>query len=556
MSEQHRPRTAVDEVADAHLEAALRLDPLTALSLGVPDAGPGLGDHSPAGAAAAADLARATLARLARTAPADDVDRVTAAALSERLGLELELYAAGELTGRLDVIASPVQSLRMVFDLLPTATPQDWEQVAGRLAEVPAALEGYVAGLRSAAATGRVAARRQVVDCAAEAASYAAPGGFFDVFAASAAPAVPETLAGRVRSAAAAAAGAYGELARVLREDLLPVAPAADAVGPERYALWSRWFLGAEVDLAETYAWGQEEVARLREEMRRTAVEITGSPDVAEAVAALDADPSLRIEGTEAFRDWMQERSDATVAALAGSHFDIPEPVRRLECRIAPTSSGGIYYTGPSEDLTRPGRMWWAVPQGVTSFTTWREATTIHHEGVPGHHLQIGQVAVRGDLLNRWRRHGCWVSGHGEGWALYAERLMHDLGHLHGPGEVLGMLDAQLLRAGRVVLDIGVHCGLPAPAEAGGGAWDYAGAWRYLRSVAAIDEATLRFELHRYLGWPGQAPSYKIGERLWTSLREEVRAREGAAFDPVAFHRRALDVGSVGLDVLRSALLP
>ena len=551
MSEQHRPRTAVDEVADAHFEATLRLDPLTALALGVPDVAPGLGDHSPAGVAAAADLARGTLARLARTGPADDVDRVTTQALSERLGLELELYGAGELTGRLDVIASPVQSLRMVFDLLPTAGAEDWARIAERLAAVPDALAGYAESLRASAAAGRVAARRQVEDCAAEAASYAAPGGFFATFAAQA----PAAVAERVRAAAGSAAAAYGELARVLREELLSRAPVEDAVGADRYRLWSRYFLGAEVDLAETYAWGQEEVARIRAEMRAVAREITGSPDVAAAVAALDADPALSLPGKEAFRDWMQERSDATVAALAGTHFDIPEQVRRLECRIAPTTSGGIYYTGPSEDFSRPGRMWWAVPEGVTSFTTWREATTIHHEGVPGHHLQIGQVAVRGDLLNRWRRHGCWVSGHGEGWALYAERLMQELGHLHGPGEVLGMLDGQLLRAGRVVLDIGVHCGFEAPAEVGGGAWDYARAWDYLRSTASIDEAFLRFELHRYLGWPGQAPSYKVGERLWTSLREEVRAREGAAFDPVSFHRRALDLGSLGLDVLRSALL-
>lgn len=271
------------------------------------------------------------------------------------------------------------------------------------------------------------------------------------------------------------------------------------------------------------------------------------------AAAALDADPALVVEGAANFRAWMQDRSDRTVDALHGTHFDVPEQIRRLECRIAPTTSGGIYYTGPSEDFTRPGRMWWAVPAGQTTFSTWREATTVHHEGVPGHHLQIGQTAVRSEVLNRWRRQGCWVSGHGEGWALYAERLMQELGFLDGPGEVLGMLDAQLLRAGRVVLDIGLHCGLPAP---DGGPWTYEKAWAYVQSVSGNHTDVLRFELDRYLGWAGQAPSYKVGERLWTALRDDVRAREGAAFDLRSFHRRALDVGSVGMDVLRSALLP
>ncbi|MEZ0492811.1 DUF885 domain-containing protein [Kineococcus sp. TBRC 1896] len=549
MSEQ-RPATAIDAVAERHLETVLRLQPTLALGLGVPDAAPGLGDRSPAGLAEVAAADRATLAALEeaeRSGPVDDVDRVTLAAMRDRLGLEVALGEAGELLGDLNVIASPVQDLRMVFDLLPAQTEADWQVVGERLAAVPAAVAGYVESLRAAAAAGRVAAVRQVRACAAEAASYAAPGGFFATFA-----------AGRgedVERAGATAARAYGELARFLTDDLLPRAPETDAVGRDRYALWSRWFVGARIDLDETYAWGLEEVARLRAEMADVARQVCGSGDVEAAAAVLDAEPSAVVEGAQNFRAWMQDRSDETVEALQGEHFDIPEQIRRLECRIAPTTSGGIYYTGPSEDFSRPGRMWWAVPAGQTRFSTWREATTVHHEGVPGHHLQIGQTAVRGEVLNRWRRQGCWISGHGEGWALYAERLMQDLGFLRGPGEVLGMLDAQLLRAGRVVIDIGVHCALPAPAEVGGGAWTYEKAWAYLRSVSGNHPDVLRFELDRYLGWAGQAPSYKVGERLWTALRDDVAVAQGASFDLRGFHRRALDVGSVGLDVLRAALL-
>jgi len=549
VSSTPRRPTALDAVAEAHLERTLRLQPALALALGAPDAAPGLGDRSPAGLAAVADVARATLAAVETTAPVDDVDRVTAAALRERLGLEVALHDVGETLGDLNVIASPVQDLRMVFDLVPAQTPQDWADVTERLAAVPAAVAGYTESLRAAAAAGRVAAVRQVTACATEAASYAAPDGFFATFA---------TGRGEdAARAAAAAASAYDDLARFLRTELLPQAPTVDAVGAERYRLWSQYHVGAVVDLAETYAWGLEEVTRLRAEMAGVAREITGSPDVAAASAALDADPANVIGSAEGFRAWMQERSDATVAALAGVHFDIPEQIRRLECRIAPTTSGGVYYTGPSEDFSRPGRMWWAVPEGQTRFSTWREATTVHHEGVPGHHLQIGQTAVRSEVLNRWRRsQASLVSGHAEGWALYAERLMHGLGFLRTPGEVLGMLDGQLLRAGRVVLDVGIHCGLPAPAEVGGGAWTYEKAWTYLRSVSGWHEGGLRFELDRYLGWPGQAPAYKVGERLWTSVRAEVERREGPGFDVVSFHRRALDLGSVGLDVLRDALVP
>jgi len=137
---------------------------------------------------------------------------------------------------------------------------------------------------------------------------------------------------------------------------------------------------------------------------------------------------------------------------------------------------------------------------------------------------------------------------------LYAERLMAERGHLADPGHRMGQLDAQALRAARVVVDIGVHCQLPAPAEVGGGVWDADKAWRFLRAHTHLPDANLRFELDRYLGWPGQAPSYKVGERIWLQARDEARARRGADFDLKVFHRQALDLGALGLDPLRKAL--
>ena len=259
---------------------------------------------------------------------------------------------------------------------------------------------------------------------------------------------------------------------------------------------------------------GPEELARIVAEMEATAQRIVPGGSVPDAIAALDADPAYRLHGTDALQAWMQERADEVIAEFADVHFDIPEPVRRIECRIAPTQTGGIYYTGPSDDFSRPGRMWWSVPKGVTEFGTWRELTTVYHEGVPGHHLQIAQTVYRKELLNPWRRNLCFTSGHAEGWALYSERLIAELGYLDDPGNYLGMLDGQSLRAARVFLDIGVNCGFEAPAEVGGGQWDYDKAWAFLNNHANMDEGFLRFELDRYLGWPGQAPSYKVGERL------------------------------------------
>ncbi|BDZ40895.1 hypothetical protein GCM10025865_01940 [Paraoerskovia sediminicola] len=495
----------------------------------------------------------------------DEVDEVTLAAMRERLGLELELYAAGEQLAALNVIESPLQSLRDVFDLMPTGTVEDWEDVASRLEAVPAALSGYTASLRAAAQAGHVAAVRQVRACADQARDLAGDDSFFTslVRGDSAASVLDDSgacqlLRGRLELGALGAREAYGRLAVFLERELAPLAPEADAVGRERYALASRWFLGAEVDLDETYAWGLAQVAEIAAEQEAVAAQIGGpGTSVAEAVALLDADPARTLVGTDALRAWMQETSDAAIAALDGTHFDIPEPLHALECRIAPTSTGGIYYTPPNDDFSRPGRMWWSVPEGTDRFTTWQERTTVYHEGVPGHHLQCAQAVHDRDTLNTWRRLACWVSGHGEGWALYAERLMADLGFLDDPGDRMGMLDAQRLRAARVVVDIGVHLGLPAPTSVGGGTWDAAKAWTYLRENVALPEATLRFELDRYLGWPGQAPSYKVGQRLWESARDDAasaaRAR-GAELDLREFHARALGLGSVGLDVLREAV--
>ena len=556
---QHaRPATDVDRIAEEYLESFVDLSPITATYLGIAGHDEDLDDFSPAGHEAHAELRRRTLAELERVTPVDDIDRVTIAAMRERLGLAEETHLAGLDEMALNVIASPLQEVRGTFDLMPTATNEDWGVISRRLAKVPAALDQWVESLHSAAAKGNVAPRRQVEACIKQCSDLTAEDGYFATLL-SGAKAGDADLTDAVRAdleaSVGAASDAYRSFGERLRTDLLDRAPEADACGRERYQLLSRAFLGARVDLEETYRWGQEELARITAEMEAVAEQIKPGSSVKEAIAALDADPAYQLHGTDELKAWMQTKADEAIAKLAGTHFDIPDPVRTIECLIAPTQTGGIYYTGPSEDFSRPGRMWWSVPKGVTEFGTWRELTTVYHEGVPGHHLQVAQTVFRSELLNRWRRMFAWTSGHGEGWALYAERLMADLGYMDDPGNRMGLLDGQSLRAARVVLDIGVHCGFEAPAEVGGGEWTYDKAWQFLTAHANMDEAFLRFELDRYLGWPGQAPAYKIGERLWIELRDEVERRDGEAFDIKAFHRRALDIGGVGLDTLREAVL-
>jgi len=551
-----RPHTRIDAVADGYTDTLIRLNPTFATTLGLPGHETEYQDFSPAGIAGFAEAARDALASLEGLEPDDDVDAVTLDAMRERLGLQLLIHASGWEYAELNNIASPAQDIRAVFDLMPTATEQDWEHIAGRASNVPGAISGYIESLRVARDAGKVAAARQVRIVIEQVAKYAAGDGFFAKLAAGAATAdgpLPAALQDKLDAGSGAARSAYTGLAEFLRTELLPAAPEKDAVGRARYALASRSFLGAQVDLEETYAWGVQELDRLITEQERVAATIKAGATIAEAKEILNSDPARQLKGTDALQAWMQDLSDKAMAELAGVHFDIPDVMKTLECRIAPTDEGGIYYTGPSDDFSRPGRMWWSVPAGEDTFTTWAETTTVYHEGVPGHHLQVATATYRRELLNNWRRNVCWTSGHGEGWALYAEKLMQELGYLTDPGDHMGMLDMQRMRAARVVFDIGVHLELEMPERWGSGTWTADKGYGFLKENLPVSEGQLNFEFTRYLGWPGQAPSYKVGQRLWEQIRAELESRPG--FDLKEFHTKALNIGSVGLDTLRRALL-
>ena len=552
-----RSLTDVDQIANEYFEKVLDLNPVQATELGRKGVETLYPDYSPAGEKAFARLAKKTLKKVDRVLPIDDVDLVTLDALQERLSLYRKQYKAGFGGWQLNNIASVPQEVRSVFDLMKRNTQQDWEHIIGRMHRVTEALEGYIQTLEAAREEGKVAPRRQVDIVIEQTAAYYAPGGFFDELAAEVTEAVP-SLKDEAAAGAEAAKEGYRRLNSYLVEKLQPVAPSRDAVGRKAYSLHSRSFLGTTIDLDETYAWGVKELESIIARQREVAEEIEPGASIERAKQLLDEDPARQLHGTDELKAWMQKLADAAVENLADTHFEIGGPMRRIECCIAPTNEGGIYYTGPSPDFSRPGRMWWSVPEGEDTFTTWRETSTVYHEGVPGHHLQIAIATALQGTMNSWRTNMLWVSGHGEGWALYAERLMEELGYLKDPGDRMGMLNAQRMRAARVVFDIGVHCEMPIPDEWAeqlgvepGTIWTSELGYEFLKLNLDESEGQQRFEFLRYLGWPGQAPSYKIGERLWLELRDQALRRGD---DMRAFHTRALLLGSVGLDTLRRAL--
>ena len=547
---------SIDDIAAEYVERAAALDPCYATYAGIAGHDHELTDLGADGFAGRAGLDRSTLAALDAAEAPEPREQVARAAMRERLALAVERYDAGDTTSELSTIGSWVQRVRGVFDLMPTDGEEAAANIARRMAAVPRAYCQLSATLLDAARDGRPAARRQFEEVAGQCAAWAKPGNAFYSGLIGRLTTVPDSLRGELGVAARAATAATAELGAFLDRELMPLAREKDACGPEVYARASRYFLGAAVDLREAYAWSWEEIARLRAEMARVSNLVRPGATVQEAVAILDEDPARRVAGRENFRAWMQEQAERTMAELDGTHFDIPEQARRIEAVIAPTNDGGISYTEPSEDWSRPGRMWWSVPDGVETFSTWKEVTVVYHEGVPGHHLQISFAMAERESLNRWQRMS-WVSGHGEGWALYAERLMGDLGYLDDPGAYLGMLDSQQLLTAQVALDIGVHLELDVPSGAGwraGERWNASIAWEILRAHSSWDERQLRSELRRCLGLPGQAPSYKLGERIWLQARQDAMARAAGAFSLKDFHAKALRLGALGLHPLREAL--
>ena len=550
---------AVRSLADDYVRRLADLDTRVATSLGTHPGDDRVPDLSPDGQAALDELARATLDALSSATASDDDDRRCARLLRERLEAQLAVSEAGEHLRAVRNIFGPPAQVRQLFELMPTATPDDWAVVARRMAKVPEAFTGYTAALAEGSRRGLHAAPRQVETVVSQLDEWLGGegGSWFHAFAAKAPDGVSPTVRSELTRAADAAAGATAALRGFLANTYLPATEGTpDAVGVDRYRLGARLSTGADLDLTEAYAWGWEEYRRLAAEMQREAAAVLPGADLRTAMRHLDENGPA-IEGVEEVRAWLQQLMETTISELDGTHFDIAPPVRAVEAMIAPPGSAAApYYTRPSLDFSRPGRTWLPT-MGETRFPLWQLISTWYHEGVPGHHLQLAQWTHLADRLSTYQTSVGAVSGNIEGWALYAERLMDELGYLTVPGSRLGYLDAQQMRAVRVVIDIGMHLQLRVPNDSplhAGETWTPQVAREFFGAHSGRPGPFVDSEIVRYLGWPGQAISYKLGERAWLAGREAARAAKGADFDLKAWHAAALSLGSLGLDDLTDEL--
>ncbi|QIJ61365.1 DUF885 domain-containing protein [Streptomyces sp. JB150] len=545
------------EIADGYVDELIALDPVTGTYLGAKESSSRLPDLSPAGQEALAELARRTLARLdeaeRRPGAYSDIERRCARLLRERLTAGLAVHEADEGLRAVGNLGTPVHNVREVFTVTPADTEEDWAAIAERLRAVPAALTGYRESLALGLDRTLHAGPRPTAVFVEQLAEWADTGsgrGWFEDFAAGG----PDALRGELDQAARAATAAVAELRDWMRDVYAPaVAGASNTVGRERYARWSRYYNGTDLDLDEAYAYGWAEFHRLLGEMRQEAEKILpGAATPWVALAHLD-EHGRHIEGVEEVRAWLQGLMDEAIEKLDGTHFELAERVRKVESRIAPPGSAAApYYTPPSEDFSRPGRTWLPT-MGETRFPVYDLVSTWYHEGVPGHHLQLAQWAHVAENLSRYQASVGLVSANAEGWALYAERLMDELGFLTDAEVRLGYLDAQMMRALRVIVDIGMHLELEIPADSPfrpGERWTPELAEEFYGAHSSRPKDYVSSELTRYLTIPGQAIGYKLGERAWLLGREKARERHGDAFDLKAWHMAALSQGSLGLDDL------
>ncbi|MFB7630917.1 DUF885 domain-containing protein [Streptomyces sp. NPDC056149] len=547
------------QVADAYVDALVELDPITGTFLGIPESFGKLPDFSPAGQEAVARLARTTLDELAaaEARPGADsaAEKVCARLLRERLSAELAVHDAGEGLRTVSNISSPLHHVREALNLTPTETEADWAAIARLLRAVPDALTGYRAALQAGLDKDLPGGPLQVTTVIGQLAEWIGTerSWFADFTAAG-----PEALRAELDAAAEVATGALVELRDWFRDVYGPaVEGAPDVVGRERYARLARYYNGADIDPEEAYAYGWSEFHRLLAEMTAEAEKVLPGAKTPWAALAWCDEHGEAVEGVEETRQWLQSLMDEAIDALDGTHFDLAEPVRRVESKIAPPGGAAApYYTQPSLDFSRPGRTWLPT-MGQTRFPAYDLVSTWYHEGVPGHHLQLAQWVYVADRLSRYQTTVGLVSANAEGWALYAERLMDELGFLTVPERRLGYLDAQMMRAIRVIIDIGMHLELQIPADSPfhpGERWTPELAHAFMAGHSSRPADFVDSEIIRYQGMAGQAIGYKLGERVWLQGREAARARHGADFDLKAWHMAALSQGSLGLDDLLTEL--
>ena len=534
-------RSEIFAISDEYMDTLGRMSPMNATALGIPGYDHLLDDFSIASETKAADYRREVLGRVQAMSPIDDIDRIAREVLIERVEASLKLFDSKEAFITYGPIANPASGIRSIFTIMNTEGPEAIANVTSRLNAIGVALDSWKSTLEDMNSLGKGTSRRQVLGVANQLEVHGS-GGYADMARAMDSEGKYPELHLAAQSAEAACLSMSGWMKDVHAPRSLDV----DGVGEERYAPWARYFTGADLDLRATYDWAVDDLNQINARMYKAAEKLgLNGKSLKEVADYCEAAELHRIDGEENLLAKLKEFTQQAVEKLDGVYFDIDPRIKFCDAAIAPEGSAAApYYMPPSEDLVRPGTTWYPT-LGHTRFNFWRLASIWYHEAVPGHHLQVATATIEKNRLTRFQRTDAWISGYGEGWALYAERFMDELGAFDDPAYELGFLSAQSMRAARIIVDIGMHCGYE---DFDGQVWNADSAYNLMVDRAMLAPDFARSEIDRYLGWPGQAISYKVGERVWVRAREDAKKRLGDKFDIKAWHNFALKIGPMGLD--------
>jgi uncharacterized protein (DUF885 family) len=543
----------VNDLAEQFWESVLELNPTMATYYGDPRYADRLEDPGPAGRARVRSVAEQTLAAAAAV-PLDGLP------VEEQITLDMLRVVAGQVIEEqdqrldrlrvVDPMNGPQTLLAQVALVQPAATPEQLDALLARLdsyrdymkANAELLREGLAGGLTAA----RVVAERTIAQLerllATPLEDAAVPA-----VAKVASEADRERVREVVRDVVYPADAHFLETLRgpylaATREDPgLWSAPDGESL----YRTQIRGWTTLDLDPEELHRSGLEEIEEIEAQRRAIARAAGFGDDTGAYRAALDADPANQpATKEEVLRRAAEdiERAEAVAPRYFGKLPVVRCTVKAVE-EYRERDSPFAHYFPPADDGSRPGH-YYVNTWDLSSRTFTKLAPATYHEAIPGHHFQIG-LEMENKALIRFRRLGSRAAGsaYAEGWGLYSEKLADEMGLYRSEAERFGMLDFQAFRAARLVVDTGIHALR----------WGRQRSVDFLRTTG-LSETDAEIETDRYICWPGQALTYKVGQREIERLRRELEARDGPAFDLAAFHDALLGHGSLPLATLAREL--
>lgn len=558
MGEVSNAADAVNALADRFWNGILDLSPITATVLGYEQGLDRLDDPGPAGREKARSLFRATLA--SADAIEAEAAETSGLPLEERITLDIvrlicdvELEQQGQRIDRLKVVDQmdgPQTILPMLAAFQKTDTPEKFDLFLARLADYPRFMAANAELVREGLAGGLTAARivtERVISQLERLLALPDEQSPVATTLSVATEADRERLVLAIgkyvrpadRAFLEALLGAYREASR--QEPGLWSAPNGEQIYRTQIRAWT----SLDIDAGELHRIGLEELATIEEERRVIARGLGFGDDTKAAREALRNDPAAIPESIDELLDRARGQIERALAAAPNYFGRLP----RAACEVRAVEpykeqdAPAAYYYPPAIDDSRPG-VYYVNTYDLPSRSYVGLASMSFHEAVPGHHFQIALQSEH-PSLNAFRRMGSRMAGmaYVEGWGLYSERLADEMGLFLNQAERFGMLDGQSHRAARLIVDTGIH----------------AFRWTRDRSIAQLLEAGLSetdaaIETDRYICWPAQALTYKVGQREIERLRREAAARLGPAFDLRAFHDAVLGHGTLPLATLAKEL--